>query len=130
MAIDFINLTPHEISLDLDGARFGIAPFRDVNGNPVTARVLVDNIPINGLHVDNWHMWIPVVNQVYGDVEGLPPPRQGTAYIVSLMVAQRVPWRSDVYAPDSGPTAIRNAAGQIEAVKGLVSCYNPNYSDE
>lgn len=124
MAANFINLTSHEINLDLNGARFGIAPFRDENGIPQTARVKVENSPVYPLWVDNWSMGIPVTTPIYGEVEGLPDPQPDTVYIVSLMVAQRVPWRNDVFAPDSGPTAIRNAAGQIEAVRGLVSCYN------
>ncbi len=127
MALDFINLTPHEINLDLNGARFGIAPFRDEDGNPKTARVAVENAPMYPLWVDNWSMSIPVVTPIYGEVEGLPEPQPDTVYIVSLMVAQRVPWRTDVFAPDSGPTAIRNAAGQIEAVTGFVSCFNPSF---
>jgi len=61
---------------------------------------------------------IEVAKSTIGDVEGLPEPVEGTVYITSSLVAQKVAGlREDVVSPDTGPTAVRNAAGQIVAVK-------------
>ena len=63
---------------------------------------------------------IPVMQTVYNVVEGLPDYQQGTAYIVSHLVQQCRPDRSDLYRPDTGPaSAVRNAAGQVIGVKAL-----------
>ena len=49
---------------------------------------------------------ISVVRTKFGEVQGLPEP-DGNIYIVSMVVAQAVSGRSDVIAPDTGPTAYR-----------------------
>jgi hypothetical protein len=55
---------------------------------------------------------IPVTETAFGTVEGLPDPQEGVCYIVSLLVQQRGPHRSDVYRPDMGPAlVVRDAAG-------------------
>jgi len=59
---------------------------------------------------------IEVVKTTFGLVDGLPPAEEGTIYIVSSLVAQAA-GRDDVVAPDTGPTAIRDEAGRILAVK-------------
>lgn len=70
---------------------------------------------------------IKTVTRTAGEVEGLPwYDDQGEAiYLVSSIVLDAVirtePWRNDVYAPDTGATAIRDDAGQIVAVTRLVS---------
>lgn len=61
---------------------------------------------------------IPVIERVLGDVQGLP--EEGTPCLVSAMVLAACPGRKGVFAPDSGPTAIR-VDGQIMAVTRLVA---------
>jgi hypothetical protein len=49
------------------------------------------------------------------EVTGLPDPEENTFFIVSAMVFDSTS-RTDVVAPDTGKTAIRNDKGQIESV--------------
>ncbi len=119
-----INLTPHEINIDLGGNRLAFPPSGQI------ARVSVKNIPEGEIMLDDVN-GIPVSKPVYGVVEGLPTPyvddtdgsrsvQPGVIYIVSMLVAQRCPGRDDIVVPDSGPSAIRGANGQIEAVRGFI----------
>jgi len=63
---------------------------------------------------------IPVYRTVFGAVENLPKPEKDTVYIVSVLVLQAVPHRSDLVAPDTTPeSVVRNTKGQIVAVKGF-----------
>jgi len=48
-----------------------------------------------------------------------PEPDEGVVYLVSSMVQEAMP-RSDVLAPDTGPTAIRDEKGQVWAVTQLI----------
>lgn len=108
MKIDFINLTPHAITvLDVAGVRH-VFP-----ANGVVARVAAqveDMAPIEGFRRRR---------QTFGAVEGLPAPVPGVIYIVSALVKSQVPERDDVVAPDTGPDAVREN-GQIQAVRGFV----------
>jgi hypothetical protein len=53
---------------------------------------------------------IPRIGVGYGEVEGLPERKEGTLYIVSALVKQRVPEREDVVVP-SNP--VRDSKGKI-----------------
>lgn len=57
---------------------------------------------------------------VYGDVEGLPCPSEGTVFIVSGLVGSRCQGRGDVFVPGTGPQdgAVRRE-GRIFAVTRL-----------
>ncbi len=104
-----INLTPHPITLQLpDGSRATYAPSGTV------ARVSstdVDAGIVAGL---------PVIRRTWGAVTGLPT--RCTACIVSSLVLGALPAGTPgVYAPDTGPTAIRDAAGHVIAVTRLVA---------
>ena len=102
-----LNLTPHAITIQRpDGTRVTFEPSGSL-ARVSTVEVVVGEY--NG---------IPVVTRTTGDAQGLP--EEGTPCIVSAMVASAVPGRKGVYAPDSGPTAIREA-GQVKAVTRLVA---------
>jgi len=58
---------------------------------------------------------VPVVKEEAGAVQGLPNEDHGTIWIVSTIVLNNSD-RHDLIAPDTGPTAIRNAEGQIIGV--------------
>lgn len=104
---DFINLTPHALSLMLpDGSTVVIPPSGTV------ARVTTEEV------VTGEVAGVPVVERRFGAVEGLPA--EGVACLVSAMVAGAVPGRAGVYAPDTGSTALRNDKGHIVAVTRLV----------
>ena len=110
-----LNLTPHAIVLRaVDGAEVTLPP------SGVVARVQTTAEAVAGLNVDG-REW-PIVQTKFGQVQCLPEPEEGTVFVVSLLVLQAATKqleRRDLLAPDTGPTAIRNAAGQIIAVRGF-----------
>ncbi len=62
---------------------------------------------------------ITLIRRKAGDVQGLPT--DGTPCLVSSMVLDALPdGTKGVYAPDTGPTALRNEKGQVTAVTRLV----------
>jgi len=99
----FVNLTPHEIVVSTRNIKKTIGPSGQI------ARVETSQ------QHETWLDGIELVRTVYGDVIGVPEPEDGVVYIVSSLVASRLPERVDVVAPDTGPTAIREN-GQIVAV--------------
>ena len=110
-----INLTPHLIRImDKDGNLHEIQP----SGSVATVGVVMRPEP--DLGVDG--VTFNVTSRDYGRVQGLPDRTRGTVFIVSAMVKDRTPVRFDVFAPDTGPSAIRKD-GQVWAVRGLVG-YN------
>ena len=101
-----LNYTPHAIVVRLaDGTDRAFPP------SGVVARVKTTDVPLEA--VDG----IPTVRMTFGEVEGLLPEEEGTICIVSSLVAQ-ASGRSDLIAPNTGPTAIREN-GQIVAVRGF-----------
>jgi hypothetical protein len=103
-----INLTPHPITVRRpDGTETTFQPSGTV------ARLAAEYFEVSE------HDGIPVVSRVLHEPKGLPEP--GTPCLVSAMVAGSVPGRPGVYAPDTGPTAIRDDAGRIIAVTRLVA---------
>lgn len=104
-----INLTPHDIIIRLPD-RDRVIPASGTVARVATSHELVGEID-----------GIPVSVQTFGQIEGLPEPRDGVFYIVSAIVlsAAKELGRTDVVAPDTA-RAIRNEAGQIVAVPGLV----------
>ena len=105
-----INLTPHAITVRAaDGTDTTYPPSGTVARVSTTDEV-VGACPVTGA---------PIVRRVFGEVTGLP--EEGTPCLVSALVLSAVPGRAGVYAPDTGPTAIRNEAGQIVAVTRLVA---------
>ena len=104
-----INKTPHTISIvNATGETI------TVPATAPAARVTVTNVVMPAV------AGISVNRQSFGEIENLPAPEEDTIFIVSALVGGRVSGRSDVFGPDTGPTAIRNEAGQIVAVRGLV----------
>lgn len=63
---------------------------------------------------------IPTVQNVYGEVENLPEPQEGTYFLVNAMVLT-ASTRMDLLAPDTGPTAIRDEKGQVKEVVRFVT---------
>lgn len=103
---EMINLTPHSITVRGMNGDVTYAP------SGVVARVAVAE-EVCG-EIDG----VPVISRVLGEAQGLP--EEGVPCIVSAMVLSAVPGRKGVYAPDSGPTAIREN-GQVVAVTRLVA---------
>lgn len=102
----FINLTPHTINI--------------LNGHDQEIMV----IPASGTisrcsqreeilsEIDG----ISITRQVFGEVQDVPEPREGTIFIVSRMVASALPDRRDLMIP--GPL-VRDDQGQPRGCRGL-----------
>ena len=113
--MNITNLTPHPITLrsvmGVDTIIPPTAPPARVSATPGTLAT-VPGLPV------------PVASAtVYGEIEGLPPPAEGTVFIVSGIVLPRCAGRTDVCAPGTGPAdgAIRDERGQIVAVTRLIA---------
>jgi hypothetical protein len=103
-----INLTPHPITLRLpDGQDVTLPP----SGTVARVSMLEEIVgTVAGL---------PLIRRRPGPVIGLPDGDQPC--IVSSMVLAALPAGAPgVYAPDTGPTAIRDERGQVVAVMRLV----------
>lgn len=109
MNVTILNLTPHDITVQKpDGSQVVF---------PRSGKVA--RVDVEYYHVGDMN-GIPVYGRRLRNVTDLPDPRDGVVYLVSSMVLDRVRGRPDVIAPDTGPTAIRNADGQIVAVTRFV----------
>jgi hypothetical protein len=107
-----LNLTPHAITIEREnGERVTYPP------QGVVARV-------ETLEQDSGRMaaGVPVVIRRFGQITGLPPGDE--ACLVSSLVLEAVykghPWRRNVFAPDTGASAIRDGEGRIVAVRRLI----------
>lgn len=102
-----LNLTPHAITLALHtGESVTFPPSGQL------ARVTSQEVVVGALQ------GVPVIKRQFGAVEGLP--EDVTPCLVSALVLSACPGREGVYAPDTGPTAIREN-GQVIAVTRLVA---------
>lgn len=102
-----INLTPHAIVIRVGENDLNLPPSGQV------ARVGVRQVADGSILTEAGE--IALYRSEYGEVEGLPAPEAGVVYVVSGLVAGRCVERSDVWGPDTGPTAIREG-GQVKAV--------------
>ncbi len=100
-----INLTPHDIVV------------RTSEGDTIFPKSGEVARVSTSAKEEGWINGITVVSTSFGEIEGLPARADGMIYIVSAMVLSALAGkRSDVLAPDTGATAIRNEKGQIVAV--------------
>ena len=104
--MQFVNLTPHVVTIVAgDGT-----VLRTIEPSGTLARVSAHTVTIGD--VDG----IPVTTTEFGEVEGLPEPSEGTSFIVSSIVAQRVSGRTDVYIPNE---SVRDERGRIVGCRSL-----------
>lgn len=98
------NLTPHDITLFV-GDKTIVIP---ASGRLARVSSRTETVgKIDG---------IPITETVFGEVEGLPAPEDGVAYVASSLVAGRVPERSDVFIPNE---SVRDKDGRIIGCKSL-----------
>ena len=111
-----INLTPHDINIVVGAMTLTVPRSGEL------ARVSMNAVPQRDVFVDfdRGDGFLPIVFNKPGTIEGLPEPADNTIYLVSIVVLGATD-RKDVYAPDTGPTAIRNDKGQIQAVTRLLA---------
>ena len=96
-----INLTPHVVRVG--GREFPTQGLARVGQTDVPTGEVVDDIEIR--------------RPVFGAVEGLPEPSQGTIYIVSALVKAALPERNDLVSPGG---FIRDEAGHIVGASYLL----------
>jgi hypothetical protein len=104
-----VNLTPHPITL-AQGDRTVTVPPCGTVARVATTEVEVGHVDVDGLD-------IPVLNLQFGQVEDLPAPREGVLYLVSALVGQACPDRTDVVSPGR---LIRDDQGRVVAAAALV----------
>lgn len=106
--MEFINVTPHDINIvDEKGV------YHTIKASSQVARLVSEQERIG--EINN----IPIFRRNLGKVEFLPAEKLGVGYIVSSMILSALPGRADLFAPDTGQSAIRTD-GQIIAVKQLI----------
>lgn len=102
--MNIINMTPHDITI--------VRPDNNIV-IPASGRLArVSSRTETVGEIDG----IPVTTTVFGEVEGLPAPKDGVVYVVSSLVAGRVPERSDVFVPNE---SVRDESGRIVGCKSL-----------
>jgi len=103
-----INLTPHVITLRLpDGQDVTLPP----SGTVARVSMLEEIVgTVAGL---------PLIRRCPGPVIGLPDG-DGPCIVSSMVLAALPAGTPGVYAPDTGPTAIRDERGLVVAVTRLV----------
>lgn len=105
-----LNLTPHTIVIRAADGTDTTIPASGMLARVTSTETQVGTCPLTG---------VSVMRREFGAVEGLPT--DGTPCLVSSLVLSAVPaGTAGVYAPDTGPTAIREN-GQIIAVTRLVA---------
>ena len=99
---NIINLTPHAITFVVEDNKIIFEP------SGVIARVSSKTQTV--CSKEFYWIKIPVTTTVFGEVENLPKPKENTIFIVSSLVAGRVPDRDDVFIPNE---SIRDDKGRI-----------------
>ena len=100
MQHDFINLTPHDVTIVKEtGETLLVFP---PSGEVTRVSELTEPIGYIGM--------CPVIRKSYGDVEGLPAQQENTWYIVSALTARACPDRKDLLIPAN---TVRDSEGRI-----------------
>lgn len=105
-----LNLTPHQITVRSQDGTDHVFPPSGQLARVATTEVVVGSCPVTGA---------AIVSRTLGAPQGLP--EAGTPCLVSAMVAGSCHGRPGVFAPDSGPSAIRDDRGLVVAVTRLVA---------
>lgn len=104
--MNIINLTPHDIHIcNADGV-----VTRTIPRSGSQARCAVSNVDAGSAD------GIPLVFTQFGHVSGLPETQSETLYLVSLLVRQAFPARTDIASPGE---MVRDAEGKIIGCKNL-----------
>jgi hypothetical protein len=122
-----INLTPHALNVKkADGQVLTIEPSGNVAR--VNNKMILDgwmclqnDEVLRFFYLDYVQDGIEIFRSEYGDIDGLPPEKEGTIYIVSGMVLAAVNetiTRPDVFAPGH---LIRDPDGRVIGCQGLRS---------
>jgi len=96
-----INLTPHAIHFPDKSIFPSLQPARCKEESEVIG--MVDGIEL--------------IHRKYGEVTGLPEPKEGTLYIVSMIVREALPNRKDIASPGD---FVRDKDGNIIFTRNLI----------
>lgn len=106
LTLTLSNLTPHTLNLVLpDGSVKAVPPSGQVARCASTSSQAGE---FDG---------IPLSKTTFGQVQDLPEPQDGTLFVVSALVRQAVPHRTDVASPGD---LVRDADGNVVGCKGLI----------
>jgi hypothetical protein len=118
--VKLVNLTSHELNVYNSEGKviLSIPPPKDT---PIP-RVSIKSEVVGTIDVDG--VEVPIRRVVYGDVENLPPPEEGTIYVVStfitLALRDKGIKREDLLSPDTNTdSVIRDKDGRVLGVKYL-----------
>jgi hypothetical protein len=102
------NLTPHSVKVKRPNGEEVIFP-----PEGIVPRVETIETPSESVE------GIPTVTRKMGQMVGLPDPCEGVFYLVSSLVFEASE-RTDLLAPDTGKTCVRDEKGNIVAVTRLI----------
>lgn len=109
------NLTPHEVKIfKLNGT----VPDLDV---VIEASDLVARVSCEYIKVDKKVEGVDMYRTVFGEVTGLPEYSEGVYLLVSAMVREALPLRSDLVSPGQ---LLRDDDGNVIGCLGLVGNFN------
>ena len=108
--MNIVNLTPHALNLMPEGPD---GPMVTIPPSGQVARCAVDWVQVNTVTVDG--ITVPV-NQTRFWIFDLPDPQPDTIFVVSMLVAQAVPERLDVFIVDD---TVRDDQGRIIGARAL-----------
>jgi len=109
---NLVNLTPHALTVcGEDGS-----PVAEIPASGQIARVSTKSVG-TGLSIAGR----PVFRSETGSGTGVPEPEPGKVFIVSLFVLSACRDRTDVVAPDTGPTCVRTPDGKIIGVRQWIA---------
>lgn len=115
--VEFVNLTPHDITLFVGDAPISIPPSGQIAR---VSEVPSADAPRVVLFQGNL---VQIRTTSWGPVVGLPAPQSGTLYVVSAIVKDAVQRadssRVDVVSPDTGLGVVRAADGKIAGTTGF-----------
>ena len=98
-----VNLTPHTINYN-DSVLSLVLDSAGEARCAVTRQPVASSAPVK------------LCRTTYGTVTGLPAPVDGTIYVVSLLVRQACPHRTDLVSPGE---LIRDSAGRVVGCKSF-----------
>lgn len=106
-----VNLTPHPLNFMPEGPD---GPTATIPPSGMVARCTVNRVQVDTIAIDG--IAVPVNRTQFGAVTDLPDPQPDTIFVVSAVVAQAVPDRSDVFIVDD---AVRDEQGRIIGARAL-----------
>lgn len=114
MSYVLLNYTPHTVHLHTG---LGVQPIQSL-GEARAAEIttLSTDLPFDPFGDGGMCEHVPLANKRYGDVTGLPEPKVQTLYIVSTLIQQACPERTDLVSPDG---IIRDDSGRVIGCKGF-----------